>query len=175
METKAPLTQETPDVPAGIRASRPHMPVEYGVPQSTDGLLPWSHVRQRMTDSRYYWVCSVGPGNRPHATPVDGVWIDDRLYFGGSPQTRWYRNLTANPAACIHLENGLEVVTLHGEANIEPLDHAFVLRLIEMTSAKYGYSMKPEDYEGGAFVFRPRLVFAWTKFPENVTRWEITA
>lgn len=177
METQASTTPQQgslTDNPSGIRASRPRTPAEYGVPASTEGLLPWSHVRGRMTAARQYWVCTVGPGNRPHATPVDGLWLDDRLYFGGSPQTRWFRNLVDNPAACIHLESGSDVVTLHGEANLEKLDHASVLSLIEVTQAKYGYTMKPEDYAPGAFVFRPRLAFAWTHYPDDVTRWTIT-
>lgn len=96
-------------------ASRPHMP-GYGVPKDMKGTLPWSHVTERMAEAMHYWICTVSPDGHPHATPVDGLWLDDQLYFGGYPQTRRNRNLGANPAACVHLESGIDVVIMHGEA-----------------------------------------------------------
>jgi nitroimidazol reductase NimA-like FMN-containing flavoprotein (pyridoxamine 5'-phosphate oxidase superfamily) len=106
---------------------------------------------------------------------VDGIWLEDRLYFGGSPQTRRNRNLAANPAVCVHLENGLDVVILHGEAHeLRAPDHALAARLSEASVKKYGYGPKPEEYGGeGQFVFRPRVVFAWAQFPKDVTRWRL--
>src|SRR5262245_2158881 len=66
----------------GPKASRPHMP-GYGVPKDNKGLLPWSHLTKRMAEAQNYWICTVSPDGRPHATPVWGLWLDDRLYFGG--------------------------------------------------------------------------------------------
>jgi nitroimidazol reductase NimA-like FMN-containing flavoprotein (pyridoxamine 5'-phosphate oxidase superfamily) len=130
-----------------------------------------------MAAARYYWVCTVSPEGRPHATPVDGLWLDDRLYFGGSPATRRNRNLGANPAVCIHLENGLDVVILHGEAQaLRHPEHALAVRLSEASAQKYGYAPKPEEYQAneGTFVFRPRIVYAWKQFPKDVTRWRFS-
>jgi nitroimidazol reductase NimA-like FMN-containing flavoprotein (pyridoxamine 5'-phosphate oxidase superfamily) len=155
-------------------ASRPQLPPEYGVSRSTKGLLPWSHVTERMTQATHYWVCTVGPGDRPHATPVDGIWLDDRLYFGGSPQTRRQRNLVANPAVCVHLESGTDVVILHGDAHAQRPDRLLAKRLAEASAKKYGYAPKPEEYEkSGVHAFRPRVVFAWTQLPKDATRWQI--
>ena len=97
------------------KASRPHMP-GYGVPKDKKGLLPWSHVTERMAEAQNYWVCTVNSDEQPHATPVWGIWLDDRLYFGGGPQTRRSRNLAGNPAVCVHLESGSDVIILHGDA-----------------------------------------------------------
>ena len=165
---KKPASRET-----GPIASRPQMPKEYGIPKDKKGLLPWSHVSERMDEAKYYWVCTVSPDGRPHATPVDGLWLDDRLYFGGNPQTRRHRNLAANPAVCIHLENGLDVVILHGDAReLRDVDRSLAVRLAEASAQKYGYAPKPEDYgKGGVFVFRPRMVLAWKQFPKDATRW----
>jgi nitroimidazol reductase NimA-like FMN-containing flavoprotein (pyridoxamine 5'-phosphate oxidase superfamily) len=165
--------KQVADQAEGPVASRPYMP-GYGVPKSKKGLLPWSHVTQRMTEARHYWVCVVSPTGQPHATPVDGLWLDDRLYFGGSPQTRRHRYLAANPAVCIHLESGLDVVTMQGEAHeLRVPDRALSLRLAEASAQKYGYGSPPEAYEaGGVFVFRPRLVFAWSQFLKDATRWQ---
>jgi len=159
----------------GPVVSRPHTPgPAYGIPKSQKGLLPWSYVSERMTAAKYYWICTVSPDGHPHATPVDGLWLDDQLYFGGSPDTRRNRNLATNPAVCVHLENGLEVVILHGEAHeLSAPDRTLAIRLSGASTQKYGYAPKPEDYESGTgtYAFRPRVVFAWKQFPKDVTRW----
>jgi hypothetical protein len=160
------------------QASRPYSPgPAYGIPKgkSRKGLLPWSHVRERMAEAKVYWVCTVSPDGRPHATPVDGLWLDDRLYFGGYPQTRRNRNLAANSAVCIHLESGSDVVILHGDAEeLHALEHALTTRLVEASAQKYGYAQKPEDYEaGGVYEFRPRVVFAWKELMKDITRWQV--
>ncbi len=156
----------------GPTASRPHMP-GYGIPKVKKGLLPWSHVTDRMAKAKHYWISTVGPDSRPHATPVDGLWLDDQLYFGGSPQTRRNRNLAENPAVCVHLESGIDVVILHGDAHeLRSPERSLTIRLAEASAEKYGYAPKPEEYgAGGVYVFRPHVVFAWKQFPTDATRW----
>ena len=39
-----------------------------------------------MDKAMYYRACSVGAGGPSHATPVDGLWLNDKLYFSGSPK-----------------------------------------------------------------------------------------
>lgn len=154
-------------------ASRPVVPAIYGVPKDTRKLLPWSHVEQRMNDAKHYWICTVSPDGQPHATPVDGLWVDGKLYFGGSPETRRNRNLKSNPAACVHLENALEVLILQGEAPELALpDRVLTERLADLSARKYGYRPKPEEFEtGGVRVFLPKKILAWTQFPSDATRW----
>lgn len=177
MPSRKPITKQEPtDQPAGVRAGRLRLPAEYGVPKGRKGLLPWSHVTERMSNALHYWVCTVGPDGQPHATPVDGLWLDDRLYFGGSPQTRRNRNLAVNSAVCVHLESGDDVLILQGQARLHTLNRAVALRLVEASQQKYGYAAKPEDYEaGGVHEFRPRVVFAWTSPLKAATRWEFPA
>jgi phage terminase large subunit-like protein len=152
-------------------ATRPYIP-GYGIPEGRKGLLPWSHVAERMAAAMHYWICTVDPEGRPHATPVDGLWLDDALYFGGSTQTRRHRNLIANAAVCVHLESASDVVILHGDAReLRRPDATLAARLAEASRQKYGYAPKPEDYaKGGVFVLRPRLAFAWKEFPNDATR-----
>ena len=158
----------------GPTTSRPHIP-GYGIPKDKKGLLPWSHVTERMAQAQHYWVCTVSPDGRPQATPVDGLWLEDQLYFGGSPQTRRSRNLAANPAVCVHLESGTDVVILHGDAHeLRAPDQSLTARLAEASVKKYGYSPKPEDFgAGGTYVVRPRVVLAWKQFPKDATRWHL--
>ncbi|MGH2522181.1 MAG: pyridoxamine 5'-phosphate oxidase family protein [Anaerolineales bacterium] len=174
MTTSKRASKKQPADRAGAPvASRPHIPAIYGVPKSKTELLPWSHVAERMAQAQHYWICTVSPDGRPHATPVDGLWLDDQLYFGGSPQTRRQRNLAANPAVCVHLTGGADVVILHGEAHeLRPPERALTLRLAQASVEKYGYGPTPEEYEAnGVYVFRPWVVFAWAQFPRDATRW----
>ena len=175
MNTRGSKNKQT-DTKAGPIASRPYFPPDYGIPKDKKGMLPWSHVTERMTEANYYWICTVSPDGRPYATPVDGLWLDDKLYFGGSPKTRRNRNLAENSAVCVHLENGIDVVILHGEAlELRAPERSLANRLSEASQKKYGYGPKPEEYEKteGMYVFRPRVVLAWKQFPKDVTRWQL--
>jgi hypothetical protein len=69
-----------------------------------------------MPKAMHYWICTVTPDHRPPATAVDGLWLEDKLYFGGSPETRWQRNLGPNPTMQVHLESTTELLILRGEA-----------------------------------------------------------
>ncbi|MFN7948344.1 MAG: pyridoxamine 5'-phosphate oxidase family protein [Blastocatellia bacterium] len=173
--TRSSAKQKQSVQTSGPLVSRPVMPKDYGIPKDKKGLLPWSHVTERMQAAKVYWVCTVSPDGHPHATPVDGVWVDDRLYFGGSPRTRRHRNLAANPAACIHLESGSDVVILHGEAReLHAPARTLTTRLAAASKEKYGYAFTPEQYETmpGVLEFSPRLVLAWKEFPKDVTRFQ---
>jgi nitroimidazol reductase NimA-like FMN-containing flavoprotein (pyridoxamine 5'-phosphate oxidase superfamily) len=149
----------------------------YGIPKDEKGLLPWSHVSERMDQAMVYWICTVDPDGRPHATPVDGVWMDDALYFGGYADTRRNRNLAHNPAVCVHLESASDVIILQGDAyELRTPERSLAVRLSEASNKKYGYGAKPEDYNrGGTFVFRPNKAFAWNQFPKDATRWRFSA
>lgn len=153
--------------------SRPKIPAEYGIPKNNKGLLSWSHITERMTQAMHYWICTVGSDYRPHITPVDGLWLEDTLYFGGSPKTRRNRDLLANPAVSVHLDSSEDVVILHGNAYLQTPDHAIAVQLVSASKQKYGYAPNPEEYKkSGIHVFRPRTVFAWKQFPTDVTRWQ---
>lgn len=159
----------------GPTASRPSIS-DYGIPKSKTGLLSWVEITTRLSDSKYYWICTVDPNNHPHVTPVDGLWVDDILYFSGSPRTRRNRNLIVNPQVSVHLESGLDVVILHGEAHEQPaLDNTLATRLAKEHGSKYGYGFPAENFISGGpglYIFRPRTAFAWSQFPKDATRWE---
>ena len=145
--------------------SRPRLPKGYGVPASPEGMLPWNWANERLERARNYWVCPTRPDGRPHAVPVWGVWVDEALYFGGGPRTQ--RNLKANPAVVVHLESGDDVVILEGIAEefTDP-DPALFARFADASAAKYGW--RPDT--AGGYVLRPRVAYAWSKFPEDATR-----
>ena len=155
------------------RRSRPQIPAGYGIPKSAEGMLPWSHVTQRLADARNYWVCTTRPDGRPHAMPVWGVLVDGLLYHGGSPQTRKARNLETNPALTIHLESADDVVIIEGLAEKltgETADPDLLRRIDDAYEAKYGMR-----HGTPVWALRPRRAFAWIDYPTTATRWEFDA
>ncbi len=156
-------------------ADRPTIPREYGIPTSTRGLLPWPHLDERLRDATVYWVATSGPGCVPRVRPLDGLWLDGVLYVGGSPETRWVRDIAANPQVCVHLDGGSDVVILEGEAEIlaHGVDRPTAEALAAMAQRKYPqYGMTAESYAGpGPIAIRPRRAFGWTSFPKDVTRY----
>jgi len=169
MPTSKRAATKQPDEPL---ASRPQI-ADYGIPKDKKGLLPWSFVSERIEQAKHYWVSTVDPEGRPHSTPVDGLWVDEKLYFGGSPKTKRHRNLAANPAVCIHLENASEVVIMHGEVvELRDIDASLAQRLANASKKKYGYSPPPDAFgAGGSFAVKLRMVLAWKQFPKDATRW----
>jgi nitroimidazol reductase NimA-like FMN-containing flavoprotein (pyridoxamine 5'-phosphate oxidase superfamily) len=159
------------------RRGRPVMPEGYGVPDGDEGLLRWEWAVERLESAHNYWFSTTRPDGRPHAMPAWAVWLDGVLYFDGSPETRRMRNLAANPAIVVHLESGTEVVILEGEAREAGRpERALAERLAAAFGAKYGethdYRPAPEQWDrGGLWAVRPRVAFAWSRFPTDTTRW----
>ena len=131
-------------------ADRPRIPRDYGVPKSRTGLMDWSAVEERLRDARVYWVATAGPDGEPRVRPLDGLYVDGVLYVGGSPETRWVRDLEANPRASVHLDGGTEVVILEGPAEIlNGVDPETARRLAAESTRKYPeYGMTEASYTG---------------------------
>ena len=159
-----------PDAP--VQPNRPYIAhAEYGVPKTIKGVLPWSHAVERLQKSKNYWIGTVSPEGKPHTMPTWGVWVDNTLYFGGGPQTRWSRNLAENPAVAVHLESGDDVIVLEGTVGrITDPDDPKVKSIDDPYEAKYGMR-----HGIPLWMLRPRVVFAWTKFPNDMTRWKFNA
>lgn len=152
-------------------ADRPHIP-GYGVPESTDGILPWAWARERLERATIYWLATAGSDAAPHLVPIWGAWVGERWYVEGGP-VRWQRNLRANPQLAIHIEIGHEVVIVEGAAvelvaPAEPLASAI---LAGFEKYKPGYAADPANWaEGGLWELRPATAFAWSVFPTDMTR-----
>lgn len=155
------------------RIVRPQFPPGYV--EHAKSLLPWSHVDQRLSEALNYWLCTVRPDGRPHAVPKWAVWLDGKVYFDGSPETRHARNIAANPAVVLHLESGADVLIVEGSARASDRPSPELAgRLAAAYAAKYraqGYAPEPETWdEGGLFEIAPRTVIAWTSFTDDPTK-----
>ncbi|MFN2504804.1 MAG: pyridoxamine 5'-phosphate oxidase family protein [Acidimicrobiales bacterium] len=151
------------------RAQRLELPEGYGKPAKT---LKWAAVRARLEESRQYWLATSRPDGRPHVVPIDGVWLDDAWFFGGSPQTVHHRNLEQNPQAIVHLPDGAGRGR-RGEATWVTPPAELAQRLAE-GAAKYGYGTDAASYASGLWVLHPKRVLAWTAFPRDATRFLFT-
>jgi len=153
------LTIPIPEAPAPLP--------DYGLPDKPQ--LDWSFVAGRMTAARNYWICTAAPDGQPHAVPVWGTWHGDRFYFDGSPDTRWHRNLAANPAIAVHLPDPESVVFIEGQVQVLH-DHELAEEtrdeLAAIYRAKYDMDGRPH------YVVEPRLVMAWDAMNlGTMTRW----
>ena len=156
------------------RATAPRIPRGYGVPRDGSGgeLLPWSWAVERLVAARNYWICTTRPDGRPHAMPVWGLWLDERLWFSTGPSTQKGRNLAHNSAVVVHLESGDDTVILEGEVYPER-ERAALEPFVRAYDEKYGYKVDPADESTPVFVIRPQSAYTWTEqdFPRTATRW----
>jgi Pyridoxamine 5'-phosphate oxidase len=162
------------DQPSVTRAS---FPSEYGARGGDDDqLLPWADIEARLREAPNYWLSTVTAGGRPHTRPVDGVWVGGALCFGGSPETRWVRNVQANPSISVHLSGDDDVVILDGTVElVTEAVHPLATPSAAASKAKY-----PQYYPGDDlppfrpfWMLRPSVAYAWslTGFPNRATRW----
>jgi Pyridoxamine 5'-phosphate oxidase len=148
------------------------LPSAYGIPRST---LPWDGVSARIAESLRYWLSTVRPDGRPHAVPVDGLWLDDILWFGGSADTVHHRNLLAQPAAAIHLEDALSAIIIEGRAHLETPARDRASHLARLSADKYGFGSPADAFLVPMWQVTPSRVLAWTEFPRDATRFTFPA
>jgi general stress protein 26 len=101
--------------------------------------------------------------------------VAETLCFGGSPETRWVRNLMANPSISVHLSSEAEAIILEGTAEyVTDPSHPLAAPSAAASKEKY-----PQYFSGDAppfrpfWALRPTTAFAWTLegFPRGATRW----
>ena len=160
------------------RVDRPHVP-GYGIPRAIDGVLPWSWAVERLERAEIYWLATADADGAPHMIPIWGAWVDGHWYVEGGP-TRWQRHLRANPRMAIHVESaggsgvtGAEVVIVEGTATELVAPKQPLAGRILAGYAKYqpGYVASEAHWaQGGLWELHPTKAFAWTTFPDDMTR-----
>ena len=147
------------------------MPGGYGQP-SGGRTLDWAEVERRLVAASNHWLATTRPNGAPHVTPVWGVWVRDAFYFDGIPTALWARNASRNPAACVHLESGDEVVILDGVVEDLPAiaDAGLARAIVDQWSEKYG-RLVPDPVNDGMYCLRVSRARAWTEFPADATTW----
>ena len=155
------------------KITRPKFP--QGYVDKPASYLTWDWVAEQLTEAKHYWLASVRSNGKPHVVPRWGVFIDNKFYYDGSPETRHARNILGNPNVTLHLESGEKAIILEGASRpADKPDPEFAKQLANAISAKYavlGYSPEPNQWdEGGLYIFTPRQCIAWSKFNEDPTK-----
>jgi Pyridoxamine 5'-phosphate oxidase len=155
------------EVPMDPIAERIELPAGYGTATTT---TDWSAVRERLEQAPRYWLVTLRPDGRAHVVPVDGVWLDDAWWYGGSPATLHQRNLERDQRVVVHLEDAMAAVILEGTMRRVTPPAELTSRLMAASKAKYGYGPPPEAYAAGIWALYPERARAWSAFPTDVTR-----
>lgn len=151
-------------------------PNEYGqTPELREEVLDWPEVAARIAASPNYFVATTTDDGRPYLRPVDGVFVDDALCFGGSPETRWVRHLQQRPEVSASLPDDNHAVILEGAVELVT-DESLPVSVALGPANREKY---PQYYSGDDappfrpfWCLRPRTVYAWSlaEFPAKATR-----
>ncbi|MAS36872.1 MAG: pyridoxamine 5'-phosphate oxidase [Anaerolineaceae bacterium] len=151
------------------KPSQPHPLDGYWSTGNAIKLLSWDFVDKRMAAARNFWIATTNPDGTPHVVPVWGVWVDNTVYFGGSPDTRWSRNLMEEPYVVVHLDDSDQAVMLEGTVTrIADADDPRLTRIDDAYQAKYDIRHGPPIWQ-----LRLRKVIAWETI-QTATRWLFT-
>ncbi|MBN1453736.1 MAG: pyridoxamine 5'-phosphate oxidase family protein [Anaerolineales bacterium] len=155
------------------KITRPTFPPGYVDNPTSE--VSWDYVTQQLTEAKNYWLCSTRPDGRPHVVPRWAVYVDGKIYYDGSSETRHARNIVENPHVSLHLESGDQVVILEGTARpAEKPSLELGRKLAQAYQAKYtahGYAPEPNQWdEGGLYVFTIRKAITWTNFMADPTK-----
>jgi general stress protein 26 len=146
---------------------------------------PWAEAREILATAKVYWLSTVRPDGRPHATPIAAVWLDDALYFSTGPTERKAKNLAQNThcvvtTGCNDLE-GVDLV-VEGDA-VRVTDEARLQRLADEYVAKYdqlfrftvrngAFHMEGSETEIPVYELAPTTAFGFGKGDSfSQTRW----
>jgi hypothetical protein len=119
--------------------------------------IPWSRPRAQLVAGSSgegsgggtgptYWLSTVGPDGRPHATAVGAIWADERVYFTSGPGTRKSRNLAADPRCVITVSLDDIDLVIQGSARRVTGSAA-----LEKVAALYRDQGWPAEVSGDAF------------------------
>ena len=101
---------------------------------------PWATATAELEAAKTYFLVTVRPDGRPHATTVAGIWLDGAFHFVTGPSERKAKNLAAGNARVLVATgcsrwDGLDIV-LEGEA-VRVTDPDRLGRIAEAMTRKY--------------------------------------
>jgi nitroimidazol reductase NimA-like FMN-containing flavoprotein (pyridoxamine 5'-phosphate oxidase superfamily) len=152
----------------------------YGLPEGSEGLLPWQWAEQRLERSHNYWLATVRPDGRPHMMVMWGLWHRGAFYFSTGSRSRKTRNLESNVHCVIGTEEAHEAVVVEGAAE-QLRDPGQLEEFLSIYQRKYDYDMSAmrEDIlalREPVFLVRPSVAFGLDEHAslKNATRWRFS-
>jgi hypothetical protein len=153
-----------------MRTEQIRFPEGYGTPSE---LMAWEDVRQQLVEAKQFWFAFERPRRSPHVTPLDGIWFEDKLIYGGSPETLHRRLAAEHPKVTVNLPDPWKLVVIEGEVRTTTFDAATAEEIAGLLNAKYpeyGENVfEAKHYIEGTPAVHPRRIRAWTSFPKDAT------
>jgi hypothetical protein len=159
------------------KRDRPQLPSGY-ITRKPTGMLSWASVQKILRPARYLWLATTNPDGSPHLVEQWYAWVDDTLYFEGSPRTRWARNLERDPRVAFGMQ--VEDRATYGQAVVDVvngLDRTVAAKIARQYGTKYGpdFDYRPpvaQYVDGPIFRARPTKVIAFDvrQFNTSATR-----
>lgn len=114
--------------------------------------VSWADTVHVLNTAEIFWLTTVRPDGRPHATPVVAAWGEGGIHFHTGDTEVKFANLQANPnvvliTGCNAWDRGLDVV-VEGTAT-QVTDKAVLERLAPLWAGKWDGRWQLEAQEGG--------------------------
>ena len=119
-------------------------------------------------------VATLNADGSPHVVPLWFVWPEDAVYVSTRRNGRTWANVSAEPRVAVTIDLGrawveLAGITLRGEAEALPVEHASMRKPISAWHEKYrpllsgqGFGRFAEEVSGLGFLrIVPRRLAAW--------------
>lgn len=111
----------------------------------------WDTAREVIESAKTFWLATVRPDGRPHATTIGGIWLDDAFHFTTGPAEQKAVNLDRGNAHVVVVTgangwDGLDVV-IEGEA-ARVTDPTRLARLAAAFTAKYDDFFRLRELDG---------------------------
>ncbi|HLI44653.1 MAG TPA: pyridoxamine 5'-phosphate oxidase family protein [Acidimicrobiales bacterium] len=136
----------------------------------------WDEVARNLEPHRNYWLVTVDASGAPHATPVWGVVHDSAFYSFSTRESHKAQHLARDPRAVVHLEDGDDVVIVHGvmkdlgdPAGSPDVVEAFTRKYDEPGDSAYLPTATPAAAPGA--YYRPDVLYRLV--PERALMWSM--
>ena len=113
----------------------------------------------RLLQERNIWLATTRPDGRPHLTPIWFIWQEQKIYICMKPDSVKARNLAANSAVALSLEDGSDVTICEGTAEFVPAP--WTPELIAAFKSKYDWQIDTDKEYGHVIAISPKKWLSW--------------
>jgi hypothetical protein len=103
----------------------------------------------RLRDEKNVWLCTVRDDGTPHLTPIWFVFRDDTFWLCTGAAAVKTRNVLANCAVALALEDGNRPVVVEGEVTVH--DRPYPRDVVDAFLTKFGWDIARTDDPDGPY------------------------
>jgi pyridoxamine 5'-phosphate oxidase-like protein len=112
-------------------------------------------LAERLTGMCLLTLATVTADGRPICGPVDGIFYRGAFHFGSAPDSVRFQHIRARPqVSAVHLPAEELAVTVHGRAEIVPVEGGFRETVLSIYVPRYGPSWESEFLDSGPLYAR---------------------